>query len=233
MKMKYKYLDDEVYKEDAYAALSSQFKNEENFETFYASLKDEETKNEFLRVGSTYLFFVKNGDWHVNVSRSNPVIEYFTNSFKLVALLAIIESLSDKKHVDFFQWLSGNKKSLFPIADETQLQKLYDEDKSEYGSTRRCKSFFANLSTPTKGKLCNLITIDGEPVKTIEKVAEMIYKARSNFAHESSSTLEISNGFHFSKEKNKAIVWKRLSMEILQNSFEEGVIMHFKNITTS
>ena len=228
---KYKYCDDEVYKKDAYQALSSQFKNDQNFETFYSSLNDLETKNEFLRVGSTYLFFVKNGDWHVNVTRSNPVIEYFTNSFKLVALLAIIESLSDKKHIDFFQWLSEkNKQCLFPIADRPQLRKLYDEYKAEYGSTRRCKSFFANLSTPTKDKLRNSITINGEPVNSIEKVAEMIYKARSNFAHECDSTLEISNIFHFSKEKNKEIVWRRLSMELLQNSFEEGVVAHFKNI---
>lgn len=231
LKKKFKYCEDEVYKDDAYRALSSQFENYQNFETFYSSLNDLETKNEFLRVGSTYLFFVKNGDWHVNVPRSNPIIEYFTNSFKLVALLAIIESLSDKKNVDFFEWLSerDKEKSLFPILDRSQLKKHYDEYKSEYGSIRRCKSFFANLSQPTKDKLRKSITINGKPVKTIEKVAEMIYKARSYFAHESNCTLEISNCWHFAKEGNKRIVWKQLSMEILQNSFEEGVLSHFKN----
>jgi hypothetical protein len=234
MRKKYKYCDDDDYKDDAYRALSSQFENYQNFETFYSSLNDLEIKNEFLRVGSTYLFFVKNGDWHVNVPRSDSVIEYFTNSFKLVAMLAIIESLSNKKNVDFFEWLSKkDKRVLFPITDRPQLQKLYDEYKSEYGSIRRCKSFLANLSTPTKDKLRNSITINGKPVKTIEKVAEMIYKARSDFAHESNSTLEIGDWFHFSKEKNKEIVWKQLSMQLLQNSFEEGVVIHFKNITTA
>jgi len=233
MRKKYKYCDDVDYKDDAYRALSSQFKDYQDFEAFYSSLNDLETKDQFLRIGSTYLFFVKNGDWHVNVPRSNPVIEYFTNSFKLVAILAIIESLSNKENVDFFEWLKEQKKrELFPITDISQLQKLYDEYKSEYGSIRRCKSFFANLSPQTKNKLRNSITINREPVKTIEKVVKMIYEARSNFAHESYSILEIGDWFHFSTKKNKEIIWKQLSMELLQNSFEEGVIMHFKNITT-
>ncbi len=227
---KYKYCDDEVFKDDAYRALSLQFENYQSFETFYSSLTDLETKDEFLRVGSTYLFFVKNGDWHVNVPRSDPVIEYFTNSFKLVAILAIIESLSNKQYVDFFQWLSGkDKKALFPIADKSQLQKLYDEYKSEYGAIRRCKSFFSNLSQSTKDKLCNSININGKPAKTIEKVAELIYQARSDFAHESNSALEIGNWFHYSKKKNEEILWKQLSMSYLQQVFEEGVVRHFKN----
>ena len=147
MTKRYKYCDDEVYKDDACRALSSQFKTYQNFESFYASLKDCEAKDEFLRICSSYLFFVKNGDWHVNVPRSNPVIEYFANSFKLVALLAIIESLSDKKNVDFFCWLATKEQNgLFPITDRSQLQKLDDEYKSTYGSIRRCKSFFAKLS---------------------------------------------------------------------------------------
>ncbi|MFZ1803887.1 MAG: hypothetical protein WAU05_08180, partial [Nitrospira sp.] len=81
---KYRYCDDNVYKDDAFLALSSQFKdNRENFESFYSSLKDSELKDEFLRVGSMYLFFVKCGDWHVDVARSKSAIDYLTNSFKL------------------------------------------------------------------------------------------------------------------------------------------------------
>lgn len=231
MSKKYKYCDNDDYKNYAFRALSSQFGDFQNFEAFYSALGCIETKDEFLRVGSAYLFYVKNGDWHVTFPGSNPVIEYFTNSFKLVALLAIIESLSDKKNVDFFEWLAEkDKNGLFPIADRTHLKKFYDEYKSEYGSIRRCKSFFGNLSPSTKDKLRNSIAIDGKPVQTIEKVAEMIYKARSNFAHESESTLEIGNCFHFSREKTKLVIWKQLSMEILQNSFEEGIVAHFKNM---
>jgi hypothetical protein len=231
LKKKYKYCDDDVYKDDAYQALSSQFENRQKFESFYSSLIDDETKDEFLRVGSSYLFFVKNGDWHVHdVPRSKGVIEYFTISFKLVALLAIIESLSDKKYVDFLPWLSGkDQKSLFPLT-ETRLQELYDEYKLEYGSIRRCKSFFANLSTPTKEKLRKSITIKGteEPVKSIEKVVEMIYSARSRFAHSTDNTTEISNSLSYSKEKNKKYCWN-LPPQLLQSSFEEGVMAYFQS----
>jgi hypothetical protein len=230
LEKKYKYCDDDVYKDDAYQALSSQFENRLDFESFYSSLNDHETKDEFLRVGSSYLFFVKNGDWHVHGTRSNSLIDYFTNSFKLVALLAIIESLSDKKNVDFFFWLSEkakDQKDLFPIIDRSQLQNLYDDYKKEYGSIRRCKSFFANLSPATKENLCNSIKVDGKS-ESIEKVAERIYQVRSGFAHEIDATLEISNFKCFSSEGNKKVVWE-LSMKLLQSSFEEGVVAHFKS----
>jgi hypothetical protein len=70
--------------------------------------------------------------------------------------------------------------------------------------------------------------IDGKPVKSIEKWAEMIYKIRSGFAHEIDATLEISDILCFSKENNKKVVWK-LPMQLLQSSFEEGVVVHFKS----
>ena len=76
---KYKYLDDQTFKNDTYEALSSQFQDLRQFEAFYSNLKDDKTKDNFLRVGTAYLFFVKCGDWHVNVVRSNQVIDYFTN----------------------------------------------------------------------------------------------------------------------------------------------------------
>lgn len=228
MGKKLKYCDDSDYKNDTYRALSSQFTSRQHFESFYSSLIDCEAKDEFLRVGSAYLFFVKNGDWHVHVPRSSPEVEYFTNSFKLVALLAIIESLSEKENVDFFFWLSGqNHKSLFPIADRAQLNKLYSEYKSEYGSIRGCKSVFANLAPSTKHKLCKSVTIDGKPVESIEKLVTMIYQVRSRFAHESDAVLEISNSWCFSKEKNKEVAWK-LPMMLLQSAFEEGVVAHFR-----
>lgn len=228
LKKKYKYCDDNVYKDDAYQAFSSQFENRQKFESFYSSLNDEETKDEFLRVGSSYLFFVKNGDWHVRVRRSKSLIEYFTNSFKLIAIFAIIESLFEEKNVDFFFWLSEkDQKSLFPITDRPQLRKLYDEYKREYGSIRRCKSFFANLSAPTQDKLRNSIIIDEKPVRSIEKVAEMIFDVRSRFAHDIDFTLEISNSMCLTVENNKRVAWN-LSMQLLQSCFEEGVMTHFR-----
>jgi hypothetical protein len=97
-----KFCDDVVFKKDTYEALSSQFKDLDEFEVFYSNLKSDQVKDDFLRVGSAYLFFVKSGDWHVNVERCNPVIDYFTNLFKLVSTLSIAEGLNNKKHIELF-----------------------------------------------------------------------------------------------------------------------------------
>lgn len=227
---KYKYCDDVDYKNDTYQAFSSQFKDRQDFEGFYSSLNNPETKNEFLRIGSTYLFFVKNGNWHVDIPRSNPVISYITDSFKLIALLAIIENLPpNNKYVDFFEWLSQKgKNELFPIADQSRLKELHDQYKSVYVSLRRCKSFFENLPPGTKKELCERIHIDGKPAEKIQKVVDLIYKERSRFAHECDFVLGISNCFHIAPERNKQIFWKQFSIEVLQNAFEEGVIIYFK-----
>jgi hypothetical protein len=225
----YRYLNDDVYKDDAYLALSSQFTNRQVLESFYSSLIDDETKDNFLRVCTSYLFFVKNGDWYVRVPRSNSLIEYFTNSFKLVALIGIIESLSEKKNVDFFFWLSEKAKvqgDLFPIQDKLQLEGLHDAYKHEHGSIRRCKSFFTNLPLATKEQLCKSITIDGVPIQSIEKVVEKIYKIRSAFAHNIDTNLEINSSMCITREGNKRVIWE-LPMQLLQKSFEEGVIAHF------
>jgi hypothetical protein len=229
LEKRYRYCDDEDYKKDTYQSMSSQFKDYQQFESFYSSLNNAETKDEFLRVGSAYLFFVKNGDWNVNIQRSNAIVSYLTNSFKLVALLAIIESLSQEQNVDFFQWLLEVKtqKDVFPVADESKLRKLYAKYKSEYGSIRRCKSFFASLSQPIKDRLRKAILINGTPIQKIEDVAVLIYKVRSGLAHECIAALEISDSWCFFREGENEFSCK-LPMDLLQEAFEEGVVSHFK-----
>ncbi len=90
---KRRYVDyEENYKKDAYDALKSHFDSWEKFEHFYNSLSTTSIKDEFLRVTCFYRLLVKKGDWHVE--GSEQVIGYLTNSFKVIALTAIIESLS-------------------------------------------------------------------------------------------------------------------------------------------
>jgi hypothetical protein len=227
---KFKYLDDKIFKQDTFQALSSQFQNEKEFEIFYKKLKDDKTKNEFLRTGTTYLFFVKSGDWHVNVERSNPVIEYFTNSFKLVSLLAVAESVENKRHIDFFSWLNKKKhKHLFPIENQADLEKHYRVYKQEYGSIYSVKDFFNNLSQITKDNLCKRVTVNGEALENIEELIKLVYSVRSNFAHSVDHNLELSDGFHFSGTKKKRIVWRQFKIEYLQEALEEGIITYFRS----
>lgn len=102
-------------REYAASAMGSRFPDAVAFNAFYAALTDEQ-KDEFLRVASSYLFLVKQGDWHVTVEGSNPVIDYFTNSFKLVSLFSLIESLSSEKHQDFYEWLGHIGGDIYPIS---------------------------------------------------------------------------------------------------------------------
>ena len=96
-----RYLGNEAkFKDYAYRALESRFVDRTGFENFYASLS-KENKDEFLRVGSFYLFLAKGGDWHVSFLDITP--DYVTNSFKVVAIFALIESLSEEQHQDFYQ----------------------------------------------------------------------------------------------------------------------------------
>lgn len=215
------------YKEDAWLALASRFGRRDDFEQFYSRLIDPAAKDEFLRVATFYLFFVKKGDWHVSVEHSNPVTDYITNSFKIVALFSLIESLSDKQYMDFYKWLRNETgKSDFPIADRTALASLDVKYKEEYGSIRRCKDFFENLPASSQKNLCGAIKIDGKPLSSVKKVAEFLYNARSEFVHNAEFVLEVGSGTNFSGNQSK-VVQSDLSMEVLLESIEEGILAYF------
>lgn len=219
--------DEQTYKADAYIALSSRFASKTEFEIFYSSLSDDVTKDRFLRVATLYLFLVKKGEWRVDVPRSNPVIDYFTNSFKLVALLSLIESLSEHEHKDFYQWLCGSEqKSAFPIADRAALSKLNALHKAQHGSIRRCKAFFESMPTDQKATLCKAVQLGGKHIESVSEIAAYLYDLRSKFAHEGQFVLGITNGTAISNYRGKRIV-SRMSMTKLLEAFEIGLVEHF------
>lgn len=155
--------NESTFKRYAASALASRFPDAEGFERFYASLAGPSTKDEFLRVTAFYLFLVKQGDWHVTVEGSDPVVDYLSVSFKMVALFALIESLSDQKHQDFFDWLwQRDHRATFPISDHAALENLNQEYKASYGSIRRCVAFFSRLSPERQLILCGAFEIDGK-----------------------------------------------------------------------
>jgi hypothetical protein len=115
-----------AYLEDAFAALATHFADRAAFDDFYAVLRRPELRDEFLRVTSFYRYLVKEGDWQIRVPGYDPVIDYLTNSYKLVALFSLIESLTTFKHEDFYEWLCYQEPAaVFPIQDGVALQKLY------------------------------------------------------------------------------------------------------------
>ncbi len=223
--------NEKEFKQDAYMALESRFPDRTLFDEFYDSLETPERKNEFLRVASFYLFLVKRGDWHISVKGYDPIIDYYTNSFKLVALFSLIESVTELKHQDFYQWLKSQDDTIvFPISDKSDLNNLYSKYKKSFGSINRCVNFFEQLPDQKKIALCQSIRIKDLPIDSIKKLAQFLYNLRSKFVHEAEMVLYVNDSptYHFDKE---GLTQSTLSINLLLDAFEEGVIAHFKNET--
>ena len=227
-----RYVADEVtFKRYAYTALESRFPNQAAFDNFYASLGDPVIRDEFLRVTSFYLFLVKRGEWHVSVEGSAPVVDYLSTSFKVVALFALIESLSNEQHQDLYGWLrSKDAKMTFPIPDAAALSKLNEEYKAAYGAIRRCVAFFKRLPSERQQALCSAITVNGKPLASIKKIAEFLYDLRSKFVHEGRLVLSLVGYTALSMKRDK-VVQIDLSLETLLEAFEEGVLAYFSHGT--
>ncbi|GBE16195.1 hypothetical protein BMS3Abin15_00007 [bacterium BMS3Abin15] len=228
---KYSFLINEAsYKKEAYYAFSSKFEGRGAFESFYQSLPSDFYKDQFLRVSNLYLFMVKTGDWHLKDTGYNKNIEYFSNSYKAITIFSLIESLSDEEYVGFHGWLR-EQGEIFPIQDMDELNILHEKYKKSFGSIRRCVSFFENLPSNIKDNLCSSITIKGKSVQSIKKFAQILYDFRSKFVHQGDLILMLDSSPIFDVY-NKNLILSKFSIELLQDTFEEGVIAYFNNKIT-
>lgn len=222
--------NENAFVEDAFIALAGRFIDRAAFNTFYATLTTPSTRDEFLRVTSFYRYLVKEGDWQITVQGIDPIIDYLTNSYKLVALFSLIESLTDLRHEDFYEWLSHRQPAIYPIQDGAELKKLYQEYKESYGSIRRCVAFFDRLPPELKARLCSAIHVKGQPIASIRKLAEFLYNLRSQFVHEGRLVLDVSETPIYSISK-KGATRSSLTIGALLEAFEVGVIEYFRNET--
>lgn len=202
---------------------------QDEFESFYGQLTDEE-KDLFLGASAKYIFLVRDGDWHVSRDDCNPVIEYLTNSFKLVSLFSLIESLSTEKHEDFYEWLRRRDDATFSITDKAALKQLYEEYKQTYGSIRRCVKFFERLPAERQTELRSEFKIRDKPVPEIKAVAEFLYNLHSKFVHEGVFVLEVASVPVMSKHKNAETITE-ISLPRLRRAFEEGLLAYFRSST--
>lgn len=215
-----------AFKVNAYAVLKTHFRSKREFEQYYSSIS--ETKlNDFLRVCTSYRYLAKHGDWKIRVRGFNPVIDYLTNSYKLVAVFSLIESLSDLDYIDFYQWLTArNRKNAFPIEARESLDSLYREYKANYGAIRRCVQFFSRLPVAEQQSLCGSVTVNRKPTTEIKKLAEFLYNLRSGFVHKAEFAHEISGPiFVFTKG---GLVESGLTVGGIFRAFELGLVEHFR-----
>ena len=227
----FRFLDaKDTFLERAYLALKNHFPSRDAFDAYFNGINDEE-KNLFLKTASFYLFLVKCGDWVVNVPNSDKVIDYLTNTYKYVAIFSLIESLSREQFVDFYQFQTRQKSRVeFPIADRASLDEYYEKYKQEFGSIRRCISFFKALSPERQRELLSRFEVKGsEP--TIENLAKYLYEMRSKFVHEGALVLHMSDGLSIGMQGGKIVVCN-LSIKDAMLFFEEGLIAHFRGTDT-
>lgn len=95
--------------EYAFLALGHHFQSRDDFIRYFEGIRADSRKSLFLRMASFYLFLVKGGDWIVDLPDSDKVIDYLTNTFKYIAIFSLIESLSDEKYCDFYEFVVRKK----------------------------------------------------------------------------------------------------------------------------
>lgn len=226
--MKLKHLDDPTFMQDAYEALAEQFTSGVEFDSYYTTIAKVEDKNRFLRIASNYLFLCKRGDWVVNVPhRSNPVVSYFTNSFKLTVLCALIESVYDdtpkwKNLVEYL--LRPENKGSFPIPGSARLRELSDSYNEKFGATRRLRKFLCCLPAKSRDDLLAKFKINGK-LATVNRLADLLYQARSSFVHNVEFVLVLDAPI-FDRIGKKSI-FSKARIHDLMNAFEIGLIAHF------
>lgn len=223
-----RYLANEAaYKKDAYAVLKAHFANLRAYERYYAAVPVSR-RNEFLRVSASYRYLAKHGDWKLKVRGVNSVVDYITNSYKLVALFSLIESLSDLSYIDFYQWLIARKRRLaFPIKDKATLDSLHREYKSNYGAIRRCERFFRRLPAEEQQSLCDSVTVNKMGKTDVKKLAEYLYNLRSKFVHDGQLVLEIGGPIYTAT--SKGLEHSKLTVNALFRAFELGLLEHFRS----
>ncbi|GAA3956106.1 hypothetical protein [Allohahella marinimesophila] len=194
---------------------------------FYNALGTPERKDQFLRVANFYFYLVQRGDWVTTAPNCNSVVDYLSNSYKMVGIFALVESLSEERHEDFFTWL--NKRDLdetFPIASKERLAELHRDYKATYGSIRRCVDFFARLPVDRQKMLCNAVKLNRKPLPNIKKFAEFLYTIRSKFVHEADLVLWLS-GSSIRREGSKT-VHTELTIPVIMSAMEEGLVAYFR-----
>lgn len=220
-KLKYLRKKDKLF-HYCYLAVKDHFGSEDELNRWFENLTSDEKKNAFLKVAPFYLALVKKGDWHVEIPNSNSVIEYLTNTYKYIAIISLIESLTAIKHVDFYNYLTMRRtKTNFPI-DAQELKDKYRLYNEEYGAVRRCIGFFKCLSKDRQKELIGKLEIKNS-TPSIENFAKYLYRLRSDFVHNAELVHEMSNMPTFGYDGGKIVVCY-LSITDAMSFFEEGLL---------
>ena len=230
--------------EYTFQALKDHFKNKRELVQFYESIKNDADKKLFLKTSSSYLFLVKNCSIKNDIKGASKEIDYISNTYKYIAIFSLIEGLySNKKYIDFFEFLTKKSNQIqFPITEE-QLRSHYDNYKKQYGAIRKAVAFFKQIedlyNKRLKGKIkflkddtrlplpsyFPLTETDKQQGLTIDEFAKFLYDIRSKFMHQANLILMISNGTALSFNEKYLC---QMNMNELMDVFEKGLLKFFE-----
>ena len=205
-----------------YLAVSDWFESARALQSWYDGLPSDERREKFLKIAPHYLALVKKGDWHVDIPDANVIIDYLTDTLKFVAIIALIEALSDETHIDFYAYLMRRTtKDEFPLTRD-QITEKYESYNEEYSANRRCISFFRRLPAQRQQELAGLLQLT-DPDVSIETFVKFLYQVRSDFVHNAAYAHEISKFQTLSRFKGKPVI-SGVSIADAMKFFEEGLI---------
>jgi hypothetical protein len=226
--------------QDAFDVFGSHFSNKEELEARLDTLPDDLTRDRFLGVATVYKWFVKSGVCGtLNESGSFQFYDVMDETIKLTTLMALIErSMGNTGYQEFYEWLHGDiKTNRRQITDSKDLQQRHEEYVRIHGSTRKVVKFFSHL-TPAEqkdvlGRIRVMDRTTGRLVNytaEIKKVAEFLYRKRSEFVHDAQPIIEVSRFPVLSPDpsaRDAKPLLLELPLSYLYQLFEKCVLRRF------
>jgi len=194
------------------------FKDEISFNYFFNTLKNKD-KDKFLKIS----FFCYWRWW-----RFDEKFKAKIDDFPLIIFASMIEAaISEKNYRDFYSWYMSSEYK----EKNKEIKELWEEYKSQYGSTKKFIHFFNRyLSKENKDMLSkNFLIWNKEKKKcSLDEIAKILYQLRSNFVH-NAEYIPIPAGDYsniFFCIKNKCFLLEKPNN--IFSILEEGIINYFK-----
>jgi hypothetical protein len=208
--------------------LGKHFQDRNDFKSFFDSIPTDDKRNEFLRIASFYRFLVVTGKFYNEDPSFNRSIEYLDNTYKYIAIFALIEAIYEKdEYVDFYAWLNKRRLSpgIFPIGSKEHLDRLHRQYKKEHGSVQKAIKFFESLDDEDRKLIREKLRVPAKD-KSIEELSKFLYSIRSDFVHRARLILMFGEGSFATRKKNETI-FSELDLQDLCLLFEHGLLKHY------
>jgi hypothetical protein len=204
------------------------FRDEIEFKNFF-DLLTEKDKDKFLKIS----FFYYHHWWKFSPEIKNEI----GMDTGLIIFISLIEAaVSEVDYKDFISWYNSEECS----DKKKPVPELWEEYIQKYGAARKFIYFINNfVSKDEKNTLLTSFETWNEEKKkfillSLNKIAKTLYQLRSNFVHKadyipipaSRPPYNIYAGCLFSV-KNK-IFHCKITLDLLFNFFEKGIIAYFK-----